>query len=194
MIDAALAEEPWTFEKVEELERRTGERFEFVAGAPRMMADGSEEHHLLEVELTFQLQGQLVHDGDGRCRPFPSNAKVRVRDPSSGQFRYPDLSVFCGQREKHQGTETLFTNPTVLFEIVSPSSKTRDTTVKLGEYTAIPSLCAYVVVEQERKSVTFHERGEDGSWRAHTAVSGTHELRGIPASLNIDQLYSVLVQ
>ncbi len=184
---------PWTFEEVQQLEAETGRKLELIDGALYAMADGSDEHHLLEVELLYQLQSQLVHGPNrGPCRPLPSNAKVRVRDPETKSYRYPDLSIFCGERKRHEGTNTLYTNPTVLFEILSLGSKEVDEVIKLGEYTEISSLQAYVIVHQDEKRVAVHHRSEDGGWAHAEHTGGVFEIAGVPANLDVGQLYASL--
>ncbi len=182
----------WTFEEVERLENETGGRYELIDGAIFMMSGGSLEHGFLIVELTAQMSNQLVRGPQrGKCRPLPSDNKVRVRDPGTKSYRYPDLSVFCGDPSLHEGTSSLLTNPTLLFEVTSPSTKDLDAVVKLGEYSEIPTLQAYILVDQEERLVTMHFRTQEG-WQRRTQTSGRIELPGAPAFLDIDELYAVL--
>jgi Uma2 family endonuclease len=188
---AAVVRSGWTFEEVEALEARTGERYELVDGAIYAMSGGSLDHGRLCMGLAGQMDAQpMSGPAAGQCEPLPSDNKVRVRDPADKSYRYPDLSVFCGDPELHEGTETLLTNPTLLFEVTSPTSGERDTVVKLGEYTAIPSLRAYVVIEQTRREVTVHERTGDGGWTKTTYLGDTLSLPGVPAQLDVDALYA----
>ncbi len=188
---AAIARSGWTFEEVEALEQRTGERYELVDGAIYAMSGGSLSHGRLCMGLAVQMDAQLMTGpGAGRCEPLPSDNKVRVRDPRDKSYRYPDLSVFCGEPQLHEGTESLLTKPTLLFEVTSPDSGERDTVVKLGEYTAIPSLRGYVVIEQARREVTVHARTDDGGWTKTTYLGGAVSLPGVPAQLDVDALYA----
>ena len=178
----------WTFAEAEALEQRLDERFELIDGAIYAMADGSPEHHALVGELLLQLGQQLMRGSNrGRCRPFPSDTKVCVRHPSSNSYRYPDVSVFFGNLDVHPGTRSLFTSPAVLFKVTSARTREVDETTKVDEYRSISSLAGDVLVSQDERRVTIHQRSNDG-WTVDVYTTGQVELPGIPAILNIDEL------
>ena len=55
-------------------------------------------------------------------------------------------------------------DPTVLFEVVSPGSERRDRNEKANLYRRLPSLQHFVLVERDRPEVTADNRRADGAW------------------------------
>lgn len=57
------------------------------------------------------------------------------------------------------------TAPCLLVEVTSPSTESIDRREKLAVYKNIPSLKAYLIVEQNRKVIERYWRDEEGEWR-----------------------------
>jgi Uma2 family endonuclease len=77
----------------------------------------------------------------------------------------PDLAISCDPADLAR--KDGLANPRFVFEILSPSTKRIDHGRKVGEYLAIASLEAYVVIDPERPSITIY-RPDDGP---HTHVA-----------------------
>jgi len=71
-------------------------------------------------------------------------------------IRYPDVVV---ERIQDDGTALSTQTPTVLVEVLSPSSVGTDMTAKAAEYTSLPSLEAYIVASQEEPICWIWQRG-----------------------------------
>lgn len=167
----------WTFEAVESLERLSGERFELIDGQIYAMAGGTPEHAGVIAEVIGQLHVQLKGSS---CRVYSSDLKAAVRDDES--FRYPDLSVVCGSVETDDRGR--ITNPTVLFEVTSPSTRSVDIETKAEEYLNIESLQGYIVIDlQERQVVTF-ERSEGVRYN-------DRKVPGVNADLDLAALFEI---
>ncbi len=103
------------------------------------------------------------------CETFGPELKVQP----VGRIRYPDASVVC-----HAGNdEDDLVQPTVAFEIVSPSTALADRRVRPGEYASIPSLMVYVLLEQDRPEATIMRRS--ASWQPE-AASGLDGMLNVP--------------
>ncbi|MEO1231173.1 MAG: Uma2 family endonuclease [Myxococcota bacterium] len=180
----------WSLEAVERLEAKTGEKFELVNGLVFAMAGASDAHLALAAEMMTQLGMQLSRGPRrGQCVAFQSDARVRVLDEDFETYRYPDIAVFCGERQR---TGSSYVNPVVLIEITSPSTERVDQRTKLHEYTRIPSLEAYLLVDPGARRVTLHRRVAVASWREEDHVRGRVELPGTPAHVDIDELFAAL--
>ena len=111
--------------------------------------------------------------------------KVRV----AGRIRYPDAFVSC---RPYANGDTVGRDPVVVFEILSPSTAGTDRIDKLREYTSLPSVRRYVLLEQDRIAATVLERA-DGRWI--TAVLTDDAVLHMPeigAEIPLDELYAGL--
>ncbi len=140
-------------------EARQDRKYEFDGFEPVAMAGGSINHSTIQVNLAISVGGRLR---GSRCAFHGSDLKLLM----ARRARYPDGQVICGM---HEGDETFTTSPTVIFEVVSPESETRDHVEKLAEYRTLASLRRYVLLEQDSMTATVHERaGEDWTTRTLT--------------------------
>jgi Uma2 family endonuclease len=65
----------------------------------------------------------------------------------------------------------------IIFEILSPSTRNYDRSVKLDHYRNIPSLMAYVMIDSERIWVEQYRRTTLNSWQIDPALQDlTHHL------------------
>ena len=82
-------------------------------------------------------------------------------------------------------------NPTLIVEVLSPSTESYDRGQKFACYRSIPSLKEYVLVSQREQRVEVFRKNEDGLWVLHEAdEAGTIELCSVGATLHLDALYA----
>jgi Uma2 family endonuclease len=108
--------------------------------------------------------------------------KLRVGE----DFFYPDVFVACDPADD----APLFkTRPLLIVEVLSPSTVTRDTRLKMTVYKTIPSLRDYVLAEQDRRRVRVVSRAGQ-AWRTAN-YTGTTPLRlpSIDLTLSLDEVY-----
>lgn len=147
------------------LEAASAERYEFYHGEVFCMSGASSEHGTVAQNLSGMLYNALRRKP---CRAFVSDLRVQVAP--NARYVYPDLVVVCGEpRFAPDAPLDTLENPTVVFEIASPSTEKFDRGTKFGYYRAMPSIQAVVLVAQDRPSVEVYERAEGGSWRLHAA-------------------------
>ncbi len=70
-----------------------------------------------------------------------------------GDYHYPDVSVVCGPAEIRHDQRDILLNPTVVFEVLSPSTEQYDRGKKLHNYLTIPSLQDYLLVAQDTSAL-----------------------------------------
>ena len=131
-------------------------KYEFDGFAPVAMTGGTQEHALIQINLTTALRVRLR---GGPCRVVGSELKISV----AGSIRYPDAYVYCS--EPPRGT-LVVTEPVVVFEILSSSTSLIDRIDKNREYRDTPSIQRYVMLEQDRQGVTVFTRTND-DWVGH---------------------------
>ena len=100
------------------------------------MAGGSVLHAALSAAMLAAFHQQL----GGRCRVYSSDLRIRVR--ATGLASYPDVTVVCGAAETDPENAETVVNPTVVVEVLSPSTMDYDLGEKFEHYRQIPSLAA----------------------------------------------------
>lgn len=165
-VEAYLAQEAHSLEK-----------HEFYAGAITAMTGGSPRHAFILMNVGATLYTQLLPRG---C--FVASSDLRVHVFTRQFYTYPDVSVVCDE-PRYDDNQSLL-NPTLLIEVVSPSTEAYDRGEKFQRYRAIPSLRAYLVVSQDRPHIDAYLR-EGESWHLIDAD-------GLEAILRLDALNMTL--
>ena len=111
---------------------------------------------------------------------YSTNAKVAI--PNENKYYYPDLVVT--NEPEDLGNDYVVYQPELLVEIISRTSRTRDTVDKYIDYTKIPSLKYYFVIDPERVYVTVHSKNPNGEWEAE-AYNSKEEVILLPL-LNLE--------
>lgn len=140
-------------------------------GIIRMMAGGSRDHASVQANLIAFTRSALRGSG---CRPHGSDMAIRTSDRS---VRYPDLTIDCGTAGD-QAADLVLSDPRVIIEVLSPSTRDTDLTIKRDEYRAIPSVDTVAYVDPESEALSIHQRIE-GGW-TETLFSTTLDL-ALPA-------------
>ncbi len=106
---------------------------------------------------------------------------------SEGLFYYPDVMAVCDKPEPDPFYET---EPCVLVEVLSPSTKSTDLREKLTAYKSLPSVQTYLIVEAERLAVRHISKGDDGHWRQEDLTGdGDIPLHCLGGVLSLPQIY-----
>jgi Uma2 family endonuclease len=177
----------YTLEEYFELERNSEERYEFWDGEIFCMSGGSAPHERITRDTLVHLTARLAGRG---CEAFTSNMRIKV--PSMPPYRYPDVSALCGEAEfeKIGGVDTLL-NPSLIIEVLSPSTEAYDRGEKFRHYKSIPSFCEYVLIAQDHAHVTQISRRADGEWiyRDFTEMDASVALSSMNCELKLGTIY-----
>lgn len=168
-------------------ERDSGLKHEYDDGEIFAMAGGSRRHNALASRVSAALEAARADD----CVAFQSDQKVRVL--ATGKATYPDASMVCGEIDGDPADPSgqTITNPTLLVEVLSPSTEEDDRGNKWLHYQLIPSLREYVLISQARPRVERYRRLPSGAWEYRDATSGVVALE-CGAALDLDRLYASL--
>ena len=158
-------------------EQQSATKHDYLNGQVYNMAGGSPEHSRIAVNLTSALDAAL---DSGDCQVFNSDLKVGVKSSVFNQPRkiqveedfvtYPDLSIVCGPLEFYKDDRYTLANPAILFEVLSPSTRNYDRSVKLDHYRNIASLLAYIMIDSERIWVEQYHRTGPASWQVEAPL------------------------
>ena len=167
------------------LEAASNVRHEFLDGQIYAMAGGTPEHAALAATVIGLLFPQLR---GGRCRIHDADLRVRVRE--TGLTTYPDVTIVCGPRELDVEDVRAVTNPTLVLEVLSPSTEMYDRGDKLEHYKQMPSIQQIVLVASRKRSIEVWTRGPDGAWAPEVhGEGGRATLASIRAELDVTELY-----
>lgn len=148
-----------TPEQYLELERAAEFRHEYYDGEIVAMSGARESHVLISGNIFAVLRPQLRDRG---CRAYVVD--MRVRSGTGRAYTYPDVAVACGERQFLDGTRDTLLNPTVIFEVLSPSTERHDRTRKFRHYKSIESLQQYVLVATDSPAIEVFTRSAESEW------------------------------
>ena len=141
-------------------ERASETRHEFFRGEVFAMNGGAPEHSVIGLNIGGELRGRLKHRP---CQIY--NGDTRIRVDISGLYTYPDVSALCGKPKFDDERGDTLLNPSLLVEVLSPSTEAYDRGKKFEHYRRIPSLTEYLLVSQDQCLVERYSRMDDGDWR-----------------------------
>jgi Uma2 family endonuclease len=154
--------EPYLRATVEEYlrhERESPERCEYLDGQIYQMAGESLEHSTINANVTGRLMMRLLGKP---CRVLSPNMKIRTS--RNGLFSYPDAAVVCGDAQFHDNRRDIVTNPTVIIEVLSPSTESYDRAEKFFCYQQLESLIDYLLIAQDEPRIEHFTRQPNGQW------------------------------
>ena len=186
-----MSTQPKPFLTVEEFlanEEKAEFRSEYYAGETFAMAGGSENHSLIKAQVVRIIGNHL--DG-GPCRIYDSDMMLRV--VATGLFTYPDASAVCGPSQVEGGPnhDRVLLNPSLVVEVLSPSTEAYDRGRKFEHYRTIPSLKQYVLLASERVHADVFTRGADDLWILSSASNPDDVIRltAIDGAIRVGDLY-----
>jgi Uma2 family endonuclease len=176
----------YTYEEYLAYERNSELKHEFDSGEILAMAGGSPRHSALASRISAALENTRPSE----CTAFQSDMRIRIL--ATGRATYPDASMVCGSIELDvaDASGTTITNPTLLVEVLSPSTEEVDRGSKWRDYQLIPSLREYVLVSQDRR-VEIYRRLTSGNWEYLDMREGVVKLVS-GATLDLSILYESL--
>jgi Uma2 family endonuclease len=142
-----------------EIERQAERKSEYYAGEMFAMPGAPATHNILAANFLGILHGEFRRRN---CLVFQSDMRVHV--PATGLYTYPDVSAVCGDPVYIDNRRDTLLNPTVIVEVLSPSTESYDRGRKFEHYRTVPSLLHYVLVATDRVSVDLYTRESDGRW------------------------------
>ena len=187
MVEPVGPRHRYSYDEYLAYERDSGLKHEYEDGEITAMAGGSRRHNALASRISAALESGRKRG----CVAFQSDQKIRVL--ATGKATYPDASVVCGpiEGDPSDSLGATITNPTLLVEVLSPSTEQEDRGNKWQHYQLIPSLEEYVLVSQSEARVERYRRLPSGSWEYSYVTSATVQL-ATGAVLDLAALYDEL--
>ena len=186
MTDLSSSHALLTVEEFLAAEQSYEVKHEYLGGLVYARDDAATPHCTIATNLCGDLGSRLR----GRqCQAFGSDMKLRLSVSATTYFYYPDAMIFCG------GTglgPSWCERPTVVFEILSESTRSIDEREKRMAYLTLPSLDAYFRIEQERREVVIERRTNAGWQREVLAADAIVRLPTVEVEFPVAELYERL--
>jgi len=139
----AIARETFSLEYYLKQEEQADFKSEYLDGKIIPMTGGTTNHNQIAVNITTELNIALknldyrVYMGD-----------VRLWMPEKQIFTYPDIMVIKGSPIYYENRKDTIVNPTLIIEVLSPSTQSYDREGKFNAYRSIKSFQEYVLISQ----------------------------------------------
>ena len=140
-------------------ERVSEEKHEYYDGQILAMSGAGLNHNRIQANLLINIGSWLKGKN---CSILPGD--MRVTTPTQDAYMYPDSLIVCGEPQLQDDTFDTLLNPSVIFEILSPTTKGVDKGRKLFFYKRIPSLQEYIMIDSLKKFIQLARKQPDGAW------------------------------
>jgi Uma2 family endonuclease len=164
------------------------DRYELVDGEPvlhRMMTGASRRHDRITFNALLLLGNQLRGH---RCQPITADVAIRI---PSGGLRRADAAVDCGPLRDSDYTAS---EPVLVIEVLSPSTRQIDRFRKLEEYKSVASIRYILLVEPSVPAVVLYSRGDGDRWASADLIGldAVVRIADLDLSLPMRELYEGL--
>ncbi|WP_437689204.1 Uma2 family endonuclease [Sorangium sp. So ce176] len=165
-------------------ERAQVAKHEYHLGEIFAMAGGSPRHNFLSGAVVAELRAEVRGKP---CHVLSSDQRISAKQGE--RYVYADAVVASGGVRLETGTSDVLANPSVVVEVLSPSTEAYDRGEKWEAYQRIPSLTDYLLVSQGAVRVEHYRREADDSWRYRVIEAGGAIALANGASLPVDAIY-----
>ncbi|WP_200817673.1 Uma2 family endonuclease [Calothrix rhizosoleniae] len=159
MIMQAESKKIYTPEEYLEYEVNSQERHEYINGEIVPMTGGTPNHNKIVgnfyAALNFALKRQPY-------QAFVTDQRLWI--PNQGIYTYPDVMVVKGELQLQQGRRDTITNPLMIAEVLSASTRSYDKDKKFAAYRTINSFQEYLLIDQYTMSVEQYFKTGNNSW------------------------------
>lgn len=175
-----------TVEEYLEWEKESLEKHEYYRGEIFAMAGASTPHNIICInmirDLAVALKGKT-------CRPYGSDMRMNI--PENTLFTYPDISIYCNEPISSKEDADTVIHPTVIIEILSPSTKGYDRGNKFKLYRDIPTLKEYILVDSEFVSLEAWRLNDNNNWelQEYNSLDAQLSIPAISFSMPILEIY-----
>ena len=168
------------------LEARSPVRHEYVAGEIFAMTGASIRHNIIAGNLYTALR---THLRGSPCRALMEGVKLYLKKERS--YFYPDVMVTCESRLLELDAQMqIVDSPTLIIEVLSPSTEGIDRREKLRAYRTLPSLKEYALVSQDECKLELYRRRGDIAWDIITFEPGDAvEFASVELKMPIADIY-----
>jgi Uma2 family endonuclease len=157
-------------------------RYDYIDGQVIQLAGGSPQHADIAANVISILKQSLRGKP---CRVFTSDVKIRL---SASRYVHPDIAVSCDERDRVDPESIQY--PSLVLEVLSPSTEARDRGQKFADYRARPSIQEYVLINTAYKAVEVCRREKGHLWSFQTFMPASDvELTSLDIRFPVADVY-----
>lgn len=167
-------------------EKASRDKHEFFKGEVFAMAGAGARHNV----IFSNLFGEFAFRSKGKpCKPYGSDLRIHI--PENTLYTYPDISIICGEIISSKADPDTAVQPTVLIEILSPSTRNYDQGIKFRLYREIPTLKEFITVDSESISIEAYQINTKGNWELKDlrSIENTLAINTVGVSLTLREIY-----
>ncbi len=178
----------YTLEEYLLKEERSISKNEFYNGQIVPMPGAKYNHNQIASNVVRFL-GNLTENLEKTYCILNSDQKVYIEAENTSL--YPDALVICEKPEFWQGRTDLITNPIVIVEVLSKSTRNYDLKDKFLLYQLIPSFKEYITIEQNRPRVVSWFKQDEETWKINRSTDLTQciHVRALGIDLPLSDIY-----
>jgi len=176
----------YTPEEYLELEEKAEFRNEYRDGEIVPMTGGTAKHNSIAVNFLFALK--LALRGQN-YQIFINDLRLWI--PSDRIYTYPDIMVIAGKLIFQGDRTDIVTNPILVAEVLSQSTKNYDKGEKFDFYRSIPELREYILIDQYKVHVMQYYKTDSGSWLLtdYQTADAVLKLASIDLQIPLSEIY-----
>ncbi len=140
-------------------EAQAAYKSEYFDGEIFVMAQKSANHNRITLNVCTEFK---IATRRTQCEVFSSDLRILVEQ--NGLYTYPDAMLVCGEVQFQTGRDDTITNPQLIVEVLSKSTKNYDRGSKFTLYRDLPSLRHYILIDQYTVRVEYYHQDEQGNW------------------------------
>ena len=180
----------YTIEEYLKMEEAATEKHEYYRGEIFVMSGSKVPHNNISGNLFATLHTKLKGK---KCKPYNSDQRTHIE--KNTLFTYPDISIVCGLVKTLNNDNWNILNPTVIIEVLSPSTKNYDRGEKFMLYRGIPTLKEYILVDSERIHIEAFRLNKNERWELEEYNDTETDLpvHAISESICISEIYDDVV-
>jgi len=169
-----------------EMERASETKHEYYKGEVFAMSGASREHNILAKNLNTLILPFLKGKS---CDMFGSDLRIHI--PENTFYTYPDFSIICGEWVTTDNEKDTVTNPSVIIELLSKSTRDYDRGTKFNMYRSIKTLNEYILVDTLSVSVELFTRQKEGKWvlSEYKNLPDSFHISTIELTLSLKEIY-----
>ncbi len=169
------------------LEDRAEFKSEYYQGEIFSMAGASLNHNQIVINLCIACGNLLKNLA---YRVFTSDLKVWI--PQANAYTYPDVLLLAEPPQFAEKRNDTVTNPLIIIEVLSDSTKDFDRSGKFEWYRTLPSLREYILVHQDKIQLEQFIKQSEKQWlmREYDTEETALEFANVPIQVTLADIYA----